>query len=294
MKKANIITTFVVATTLCLGSLVSVSANTYGDDVKENVAEAKTYKFVNEVQDGKYKLVDTTELKSWIDNGKKMIIVDTMPETSYTTNNGHIPGAINSTSLHKGDTYEEYTAAEKADLTSKIEKLLPTKSIKKTTSTTTWSKVSKKTYKKLSKANRKTKTVKKGKKKVKYYYKKVVKKTTKTTYVKDKSYTIVVYCGFVGCPRSHVAAKYLVAQGYTNVYRYGGGIFAWRDAGYERVYGETPEGQSQASTQEQAQEQTQTDSKEQTSTESSEQTQEQTASEETSTDGTATEEQPAA
>lgn len=89
---------------------------------------------------------------------------------------------------------------------------------KKTVKKTTWTKVSKKTYKKLKKSNRKTK---KSKKKV-YYYKKVVKKYV----VADKNTKIVVYCGHIGCARSHVAAAYLVKQGYTNVYRYGGGISA--------------------------------------------------------------------
>jgi rhodanese-related sulfurtransferase len=55
------------------------------------------------------------------------------------------------------------------------------------------------------------------------------KKVTKV----DKTKKIVVYCGYVKCRRSHWAAKYLVSQGYKNVYRQPGGIFAWEDAGYE-------------------------------------------------------------
>jgi rhodanese-related sulfurtransferase len=54
------------------------------------------------------------------------------------------------------------------------------------------------------------------------------KKVTKV----DKTKKIVVYCGYVKCRRSHWAAKYLVSQGYKNVYRQPGGIFAWEDAGY--------------------------------------------------------------
>lgn len=49
---------------------------------------------------------------------------------------------------------------------------------------------------------------------------------------KDKSATIIVYCGFVKCTRSHVAAKYLKEKGYENVYRMPGGSAAWEDAGY--------------------------------------------------------------
>lgn len=247
MKKRNIVTTFVLTTALCFGSLASVSARTNGTyekegaDVSEYACEKYVQKYQKEEKEGKYNSVYSDELKSWIDNGEKMIIVDTMPESSYTTSNGHIPGAINS---QVDMTDETFTDEQKANLTSKVEELLPEKAVKKTTTTTTWSKVSKKTYKKLSKANRKTKKVKKGKKTVTYYYKKVVKKTTKTTYVKDKSYKIVVYCGFVRCPRSHQAAKYLVKQGYTNVYRYCGGIYAWIDAGYDVVKGSSPTAQT--------------------------------------------------
>jgi len=49
----------------------------------------------------------------------------------------------------------------------------------------------------------------------------------------DKDKKIVVYCGFVKCTRSHNGAAWAVKQGYTNVYRYPGGIFAWKGAGYE-------------------------------------------------------------
>ena len=57
-----------------------------------------------------------------------------------------------------------------------------------------------------------------------------VKKNGKTKI--DKNKKIVVYCGFVKCTRSHVAAKYLVSKGYKNVYRQPGGISSWIDAGY--------------------------------------------------------------
>lgn len=48
----------------------------------------------------------------------------------------------------------------------------------------------------------------------------------------DKNRTIVVYCGFVKCARSHNAAVCARELGHTNVYRYPGGIYAWRGAGY--------------------------------------------------------------
>lgn len=43
---------------------------------------------------------------------------------------------------------------------------------------------------------------------------------------------IVVYCGFVKCARSHNAAICAQELGFTNVYRYPGGIYAWRGSGY--------------------------------------------------------------
>jgi rhodanese-related sulfurtransferase len=54
--------------------------------------ETKTVKLVKEVQRGDYDVLTTAELKKWIDEGRSMLIVDTMPyEASYKKN--HIPGA---------------------------------------------------------------------------------------------------------------------------------------------------------------------------------------------------------
>ena len=47
----------------------------------------------------------------------------------------------------------------------------------------------------------------------------------------DKDKTIVVYCGFVKCTRSHNGAVWAKKLGYKNVVRYPGGIFAWKGAG---------------------------------------------------------------
>jgi rhodanese-related sulfurtransferase/uncharacterized membrane protein YphA (DoxX/SURF4 family) len=46
----------------------------------------------------------------------------------------------------------------------------------------------------------------------------------------DKNKLVVIYCGFVKCTRSHNGATWAVKNGYTNVYRYPGGIFAWKGA----------------------------------------------------------------
>ncbi len=54
----------------------------------------------------------------------------------------------------------------------------------------------------------------------------------------DKTRTIVIYCGFVKCTRSHNGAMWAKKLGYENVYRHPGGIFAWKGADYETESGE--------------------------------------------------------
>jgi rhodanese-related sulfurtransferase len=51
----------------------------------------------------------------------------------------------------------------------------------------------------------------------------------------DKSQTLVFYCGFVKCGRSHNAASWAIKLGYTNVYRYPGGIYAWKGNRYSTM-----------------------------------------------------------
>jgi rhodanese-related sulfurtransferase len=48
----------------------------------------------------------------------------------------------------------------------------------------------------------------------------------------DKEKAIIIYCGFVKCTRSHNGARWAKKLGYKNVYRYTGGIFAWKGAKY--------------------------------------------------------------
>ena len=48
----------------------------------------------------------------------------------------------------------------------------------------------------------------------------------------DKSRPIVVYCGFVECARSHNAGVWARRLGYEHVWRFAGGVRAWRGAGY--------------------------------------------------------------
>jgi len=139
---------------------------------KELEKEAGAVKLVREVQQGGYGVVTTEELKKWIDSGKEMVIVDTMPyEDSYKKQ--HVPGAV--------------------------QFLFPIPEMKQ------WD----------------------------------VKETdgkTQEDFVKllgnDKNKLVVIYCGFVKCTRSHNGASWAVKLGYKNVYRYPGGIFAWKGAKY--------------------------------------------------------------
>jgi thiosulfate/3-mercaptopyruvate sulfurtransferase len=54
----------------------------------------------------------------------------------------------------------------------------------------------------------------------------------------DKDKTLVFYCGFVKCTRSHNGAMWAVKLGYKNVYRQPGGIKAWMEASYPVATGE--------------------------------------------------------
>lgn len=139
---------------------------------KEVEKEAGAIKLVHEVQRGRYDVVGTAELKEWIDAGKDMVIVDTMPlEASYRKN--HVPGAV--------------------------QFLFPIPDM------TSWD----------AKATD-------GRTQADY----------EALLGSDKSKTIVVYCGFVKCTRSHNGAAWAVKLGYENVYRHPGGIFAWKGAGF--------------------------------------------------------------
>lgn len=79
---------------LFAGLLICVfagSAMAWG--TKELDTEKSAVTFAAEVQRGGYKVVATPELKSWIDQKRAMLIVDTMPfEASYKKQ--HVPGAV--------------------------------------------------------------------------------------------------------------------------------------------------------------------------------------------------------
>lgn len=69
-----------------------VSSAAWG--TKELDIEKSAVTFAREVERGGYKIVTTQELKSWIDQKKDMLIVDTQPyEASFKKQ--HYPGAVN-------------------------------------------------------------------------------------------------------------------------------------------------------------------------------------------------------
>ena len=139
---------------------------------KEVDKEQVSVKLVREVQRGGYDIVTTEELKGWMDTGRDMLLIDSMPyEASYKK--AHIPGAkqflFPIPDMNAWDTKETAGKTQKEYI-----QLLGSE--------------------------------------------------------KDK--IIVVYCGFVKCTRSHNGAAWAKKLGYKNVYRYPGGIFAWKGADY--------------------------------------------------------------
>jgi thiosulfate/3-mercaptopyruvate sulfurtransferase len=146
--------------------LLAVTGTVWAAD-KELANENIAVKFEREVERGAYKVVTTQELKSWIDQKKDMLTVDTMPPDNFKKQ--HIPGAVN----FEVQRHPELTQMSDK-MQAELEKLLGT----------------------------------------------------------DKDRTIVFYCGFTDCERSHNAAMWAVKIAYKNAYRQPGGITGWLEAGY--------------------------------------------------------------
>lgn len=108
MKTFNLL---VVAGTMSL----ALAGNALGQTSPKGLEipiEKATVKFAADVKDGGYNVVDTEELKKWIDDGKKIIIISTLPASDDKAI-GTLPGAVNG-SMPK--TEKELTAAEKDNL----------------------------------------------------------------------------------------------------------------------------------------------------------------------------------
>ncbi len=157
-----------------LMAAMATPAGAFLDDKfeKEVAKEADAVKLVRDVQRGSYDVVTTEELKKWIDSGKEILVVDTMPyEDSYKKQ--HVPGAVQF--LFPIPDMKEWDTKETDGKTLED-------------------------------------------------FKKLLGDNT------DK--LIVIYCGFVKCTRSHNGAAWAVKLGYKNVYRYPGGVFAWKGADF--------------------------------------------------------------
>lgn len=168
-------------------------------------AESYMNTYLDEVKSGKYGIKSTADVKKIVDEKLDYVIVDTMGDDWFAGR--HIPGAIATFAPLTKDLAGFTDAQWKAEL-KKVETAVGTKKVTK------W-------YNKKTKKWTTTKPAKKycGK--------------SKKVSVVNKDKKIVVYCGFMGCSRSHTMAAKLVANGYKNVYRYAGGICAWVDAGYD-------------------------------------------------------------
>jgi thiosulfate/3-mercaptopyruvate sulfurtransferase len=171
IRVINVVYIFILVGVSVLGlSTPTIAKNKFEKEVEK---EKGAVKLVREVKMGGYDVVTAEELKRWIDAGKDMIIVDTMPyKDSYKK--AHVPSA------------KQF--------------LFPIPEMN------TWD----------------TKETD-GKTQADY----------NVLLGPDQKKTIVIYCGFVKCTRSHNGAMWAVKLGYKNVYRFPGGIFAWKGAKYK-------------------------------------------------------------
>ena len=159
---------------LIIAVIILWGGNAAAKDKFEAELEVETaaVQLLRDANRGGYSVVSTHELKQWIDAGKDMVIVDTMPyKESYKKQ--HLPNAVQflfpipemtqwDSNETDGRSPEDFTA------------LLGD----------------------------------------------------------NKQKPVVIYCGFVKCTRSHNGAAWAIRLGYENVYRYPGGIFAWKGADY--------------------------------------------------------------
>jgi len=172
MRKGKSIWVVIVICCLVAGMSTFAMAFLSNKFEKEIEKETAAVKLSREVQRGGYDIITTEELKGWIDSGKDMVIVDTMPyEASYKKQ--HVPGAV--------------------------QFLFPIPDMERWDSKETGGKT---------------------------------QEDFRNLLGHDKDRRIVIYCGFVKCTRSHNGAAWAVKIGYKNVYRYPGGIFAWKGADF--------------------------------------------------------------
>lgn len=163
MKRIRLIILATMAAATLAGCAPTLGTSPKGLEVP---IERAALKFSIDIKEGGYQLVNSEELKRWVDEKKQVTIISTLPLID-DKKMGRIPTAINS-AIPKTET--ELTSADQDRL---LQVAGP-----------------------------------------------------------DKTQPLVLYCGFVSCRRSHIGAKFLVEKGYTNVYRYPGGISAWKELKY--------------------------------------------------------------
>jgi rhodanese-related sulfurtransferase len=77
----------------CLGVIFLLLGCGQDWSQKELDTEKTAVNLVKEAQQGGYQIIPTPEMKTWLDQKKDMLLIDTMPyEASYKKN--HIPGAV--------------------------------------------------------------------------------------------------------------------------------------------------------------------------------------------------------
>jgi len=156
---------------LLLCTLLSSPAFALFDDKfeAEVVKETDAVKLVRDTQAGGYELLTAAELKKWLDEGKQMLLIDTMPEAGFKKE--HIPGAKQFLfPIPRMSTWDSKETAGKSE--ADYAALLGS----------------------------------------------------------DKNIPVVIYCGFVNCTRSDNGASWARKLGFTKVYRFPGGLYAWKGA----------------------------------------------------------------
>ena len=196
MKKRTLVLSLLLTLALVFGSFSSVFAATEKTGPATEATKAEI------VKDGKGGGIETTQkFKDEVGAEKYAInFVKEVLKGKYSWwNQRRIPGSINSVVGAMNGPEFKILSGEKKALKKAVKKACT------------------------EYYNEKTKKWQNTKPAKKYF------KQKKTRVNKNKK--IIVYCGFVGCARSHQGAMYLKKLGYKKVYRYPGGIAAWVEGG---------------------------------------------------------------
>ena len=123
MKRKTAILSLVLTLALVFGAFQVTFANKFNIgtaiDGNEYNIETAAFNLMNDTADAGYKLVSTDKLAGWVDSGKDMLIVDTMPAGSWSAH--RVPGAVN---VECGDNGPngEFTDEQKAALLKAVRK----------------------------------------------------------------------------------------------------------------------------------------------------------------------------